>query len=252
MLEENETSVFPFNVHKSDWEELAAFDPMWAVLSEEHKRGNRWDSEDFFATGRREIDSLLAELRPLLANRSKALDFGCGVGRLTRALLKHFGEAHGVDISAKMIEIARRSTPGCHFHLNNSQDLSLFADETFDFVYSNRVLQHMPSQVIIENYIREFFRITVPGGLVVFQVPYKKSHRNLFNLKRSSFRLLKLFGFTSETLFSRLKLHPMRMTALSKDRVHALVHDSGGELIKEKTDSSAHFAILYFCHRLFS
>ena len=186
----------------------------------------------------------------LPTNRSKALDFGCGVGRLTRALLEHFAEAHGVDISAKMIEVAQRSTPRCQFHLNNSQNLSLFADETFDFVYSNRVLQHMPSQAMIEKYIREFFRISVPGGLVVFQVPYKKSHRNLFNLKRSSFHLLKSIGFASETLFSRLKLHPMRMTALSRERVHTLIRDSGGQLLKEKTDSSAHFAVLYVCRRL--
>lgn len=246
----NGTGVSPLQTHKTDWEELASFDPMWAVLSENNKRGNKWNPEEFFSTGKREIDDLMAELNPLCRSRARALDFGCGLGRLTRALLDHYTEAHGVDISATMIERARQLTPRCHFHLNDSQDLSLFSKQTFDLVYTNRVLQHMPSPAMIEKYVREFFRITVPGGLVVFQVPYKKSHRNFFNLKRSGFRLLKSLGVQSETLFSQLKLHPMRMTALAKKRVHAIIREFGGELIKERPDNSAHFAVLYYCKRL--
>jgi ubiquinone/menaquinone biosynthesis C-methylase UbiE len=236
--------------HKTDWEELASLDPMWAVLSETDKRGNKWNAEEFFNTGKNEIDGLMAELNPIARSRGKALDFGCGVGRLTRALLGYYGEAHGVDVSASMIEKAKQFTPQCDFHLNESQDLSLFPDKTFDLVYSNRVLQHLPSSAMIGNYVREFFRVAAPGGLVVFQVPSRKSYRNIFNVKRSAYHLLKGLGLRSEVIFTRFKLHPMRMTAISQEHARLIIHESSGELIKEQPDKSAHFAVLYYCRRL--
>ena len=41
--------------HRHDWEELAAYDPLWAVLTRPGKRGGRWDRDEFFATGETEI-----------------------------------------------------------------------------------------------------------------------------------------------------------------------------------------------------
>ena len=233
-----------------DWDELASLDPMWAVLSEPDKRGNQWNSDAFFHTGKGEIDRLMSKLARLTQARRKALDFGCGLGRLTRALLAYYGEAHGVDISANMVNQAKLLAPSCSFHVNESDDLSLFPDKTFDLVYSNRVLQHLPSSAMIANFIREFFRITVPGGLVVFQVPCKKSYRNIFNVKRSAFRFLRAVGVRPDTVYSRLKLHPMRMTALPKRDVRAVVRESSGELLDESLDESAHFAVLYCCRRV--
>jgi SAM-dependent methyltransferase len=236
--------------HKTDWEELAALDPMWAILSEKEKRGNKWSAPDFFATGKDEIDGLMEEISTLSHHRTRALDFGCGLGRLTRSLLDYYDEAHGIDVSETMIRRARQFTPECHFHVNDSPDLWEFSDSTFDLVYTNRVLQHMPSPKVIAEYLREFFRITKPGGLVVFQVPHRKSIRNAFNLKRSAYHLLKTLGLHSEVLFSRLRLHPMRMTAIPRTHVLEIIEASSGELIKQRPDSSAHFAVFYYCRRL--
>jgi ubiquinone/menaquinone biosynthesis C-methylase UbiE len=249
-IQVDERIVAPLRSHKNDWDELASLDPMWAVLSEADKRGNKWSPEEFFKTGKKEINQLMVELEPFRENSAKALDFGCGVGRLTRALLDYYEEVHGVDVSANMVEKAKKYTPQCNFHLNESSNLSLFPDVMFDLVYSNRVLQHLPSSSMIGNYIREFFRVAVPGGLVVFQAPYRKSYRNVLNLKRSAYRTLKAFGVRSEFIFNRFKLHPMRMTAISRDHVLSLIQESGGTLIKEQPDSSAHFAVLYYCRRL--
>lgn len=236
--------------HKADWEELAAFDPMWAILSRAEKRNNKWSEEEFFKTGKAEIADLMAELTPLSRARERALDFGCGIGRLTRSLLDHYSEAYGVDVSANMIEKARQLTPRCHFYVNESQDLSRFPDKTFDLIYSNRVLQHLPSSMMIGNFIREFFRVVTPGGIVVFQAPDRKSHRNFLNLKRSTYYILKSLGFQSEVIFRKFKLHPMRMTAIPQHMVHSIIAESGGELIRQRRDASAHFAVLYFCRRL--
>jgi len=242
--------MMPLEVHKNDWEELAEFDPMWAVLSEKDKRGNKREAREFFARGKEEIERLMAQVGELSEGRERALDFGCGVGRLTRALLAYYKEAHGVDVSDEMVRRAEEFTPECRFYVNNSEDLSLFPDRTFDLVYSNIVLQHLPSVAMIGKYVKEFFRVSVPDGLVVFQVPFRKSYRNTFNLKRTAFHLLKSLGVSSDVMFRQLRLHPMRMTAVSQKEVLAIIEESGGEVVKQSRDQSAHFAVFYYCRRV--
>lgn len=81
-----------FNQLRQTWDYLGEHDPLWAILSFPQKRGNRWQLEDFFATGRDEIGALLQAVSDRFPDvpRRCALDFGCGVGRLTRALAAHF------------------------------------------------------------------------------------------------------------------------------------------------------------------
>ena len=102
----------------------------------------------------------------------EALDFGCGAGRHTQALARRFGRADGVDIAPSMIETARSlgREPNCHYHLNQRPDLSLFADATFDFVWSILALQHMRPDYAV-GYVRELLRVLAPPGALVFQVP---------------------------------------------------------------------------------
>ena len=105
----------------------------------------------------------------------RALDFGCGVGRLTRALGTRFGSALGVDISAGMVEQARRlneAFPACEFCVNAAPDLGQLEAESFDFVYSSIALQHLPTVPEIERYVTEFLRVARPDGLVVFGIPH--------------------------------------------------------------------------------
>src|SRR6476619_7690763 len=93
-----------------DWNDLAQVDPLWAVLSVDDKRNRRWDPDEFFATGEADVEHILATATQLgrPAQRSRAFDFGCGVGRLTRALAQRFDETVGVDVSERMLEQARR------------------------------------------------------------------------------------------------------------------------------------------------
>jgi len=237
--------------HKRDWEELAKFDAMWAVLTVGNKRGNKWDPAEFFNTGRIEIENLMAEIGGWSDKRDKALDFGCGVGRLTRALGGHYREAYGVDVSEAMVSKATLSTPGCHFRVNNADDLRLFGDEMFDLVYSNMVLQHLPSKEMISRYITEFFRVANPGGLVVFQVPSRKALKSQLQLKRSTYRLLRAVGVRSEAIMGRLRgIQPMRMTPMAERDVLATIDAAGGKLLKRRPDPSAPFGVMYCCRRL--
>ena len=93
-----------------DWEEFAKTDPLWAILISREKRGNKWRIEDFFKTGLDEVNGIMREVESmnLKIGHGRALDFGCGVGRLTRALANYFDEVSGVDISEPMIQLAEK------------------------------------------------------------------------------------------------------------------------------------------------
>ena len=163
------------------YEKVGAEDPMWAILTDDSKRDGKWDPEDFFALGREEINDAMAYLDGLdiTLNRGNAFDFGCGVGRLTQGLCHLFERASGVDISNTMIEGANRFNKfgdKCTYITNTEPNLKCLETESFDFVYSNIVLQHMAPRYQVE-YIKEFFRILKPGGIALFQVRTAKGHK---------------------------------------------------------------------------
>ena len=80
---------------------------------------------DFFATATEVINVLESELRrvpPPQRSMWKALEIGCGPGRLMRPMSRHFAEIHGVDVSDEMIALARerlRDTPNAHPHVTD-------------------------------------------------------------------------------------------------------------------------------------
>jgi SAM-dependent methyltransferase len=96
------------------WDAFGKSDPLWAILTAPDKKGNRWSIDEFLATGRDQIAALIGYLdsHGLATRRRRALDFGCGAGRLTHALADHFDEVIGVDIAPSMIDIARRLHAG--------------------------------------------------------------------------------------------------------------------------------------------
>lgn len=160
---------------RRNWDRFGKTDPLWAVLTTPGKRGGRWRLDEFFRTGDEEVAMIMEYMRSLGIDpdRSKALDFGCGVGRLTRALASHFGKVCGVDIAPSMIRLAKkynRQCTRCAFYLNARADLEIFAAGTFTFIYSSITLQHVEPEYC-KAYLREFLRILVPGGFLIFNLP---------------------------------------------------------------------------------
>ena len=173
-------------------------DPLYAVLSRKDAKDNKWDADEFFATGRAEIADAMNHLARLglEVNKGRAMDFGCGVGRLTQALCEEFGEAVGIDILYSMIENAEKYNKfgnRCEYRVNTTDDLMQFDDASFDFVYSNISLQHSPPEAS-SKYIAEFFRVLRPGGVALFQIPSGPRHEpgsfgaKIYAIKRGPLR----------------------------------------------------------------
>jgi SAM-dependent methyltransferase len=163
------------------WEAHGRTDPRWAVLSENGKRGGGWDDASFYATGRTLVADTLAFVRSVgayPAEQERALDFGCGVGRLSVALAGHFRRVDGVDVAPSMIAHAEASNPDrdrIAYHANIRGDLGLFPTDSFNLVFSFITLQHIPTHLAL-SYVREFVRVAALGGTIVFQAPHRTDH----------------------------------------------------------------------------
>jgi ubiquinone/menaquinone biosynthesis C-methylase UbiE len=102
--------------------------------------------------------------------RGLALDYGCGVGRLSRALASRFERVDGVDMSELMLKEARdvnRSYTNLSFLRNNGHDLNLVDTGTVNFIYSHIALQHSPNGDQ-QSVISEFWP---KAGLPLFKSP---------------------------------------------------------------------------------
>lgn len=216
---------------RRDWTRLGHADPLWAVCVDRGKKGGRWDVGEFMESGRAEIADAMADLDRLgmCARRDDALDFGCGVGRLTAALAVHFGSVTGVDISPSMLSHARKlhaDNPRCRFVHNDSLDLQAFPSGCFDLVYSSLVLQHMPA-AMAGGYLAEFVRVVRPGGAIVILVP--EAHLRTPHGIVYAYAPHHLIGLAQRRVYGYPA--PMRMHTLPASRVRRLVEPLGARVV---------------------
>jgi 2-polyprenyl-3-methyl-5-hydroxy-6-metoxy-1,4-benzoquinol methylase len=203
---------------------------MWAVCTEVDKRDNQWDAEEFFASGRREIEQVMCIAESLERDvpRKKALDFGCGVGRLTQALALHFDRCVGVDIASQMVGLAQEYNSfgeRCSYEFNEHDHLGILTDGSFDFVYCSRVLQHMEPAYSL-NYVREFLRVLSPDGLLVFQLPSAQH-----GLKKTLKQFLPslLVNLMRQVVYRSTAV--MEMYTVEEEVVHRVIEEVGGKVV---------------------
>ena len=219
------------------WDRQAHSDPMWAILTDPAKAGGRWDADEFFATGTREVGVVMQQAAAwgAPALRRTALDFGCGIGRLSQALAEHFDQVYGVDISPKMIELAReynRKGARVEYVCNPGGDLSRFADGSIDMIYSWITLQHVRPRYA-RRYMREFLRVLAPGGLLLFQYPSKPISLGV-----------RLARWTA--LLSRPR--PMYMNGMDREEVVSLLERGGGRVLNIEQDDESIPGYHSFCY----
>lgn len=225
---------------RRNWEDLSTLDPYWAVLSDPRRRFGRWDRDEFFASGVSTVDVILrkGKLYDRPSGHVNALDFGCGVGRLTCALAQHFDRCLGLDISAHMIGEARRVAADLRNCVFETSDLAGLQANSFDLVLCCIVLQHVPSANVKRRYIAEFVRVLEPGGLLAFQLPSWIPLRHRVQPKPRLYGVLRAIGIPPETLYRHLRLSPMRMTFLRRSEVLCTIEEAGGRLLETSQHAS--------------
>jgi len=213
-----------------NWDAMGRRNPLSAILT---TRLN-WDVGEFFETGRREVEGLLRDIAELDTglDMGRALDFGCGVGRLTQSLADHYEEVYGVDIAPSMIEKAgklNRHGRRCRYVVNGEDNLRVFPDGFFDLIYSNITLQHV-KPVHALNYIREFLRTLSRRGITVFHIPSAKTGRKLMDYLPGG----------AAVLVQRLVLGgAMEMHGIERSVMTGFIEENGGEVLMVKPSDSA-------------
>jgi len=157
---------------KDNWNFFAERDAIKAIIT--NFTGTK---KDFFQRGIDEVNHIIEKKVSIDTinkyEKSFAVDFGCGIGRLTKPLAKHFDVAVGIDISEKMLEVARHEASARnaqYLECQNSDKLPI-ASNCVDFILSLQVLQHIP-RVYKINIFKEFYRMLRKKGKVYFEHPY--------------------------------------------------------------------------------
>jgi SAM-dependent methyltransferase len=234
------------------WDRLGRENAFGAILTRDGRVAD-WSVDEFLATGRADVDRFLADLDQIAPGvpRTRALDFGCGVGRVTRALSQHFELAVGVDVAQSMIARAKElgpNDPRCTFILNRATNLRRFGSGTFAVVYSRLVLQHIKPP-LIRRYIPELVRVLEPGGVLMLQLPEPPQSVDPLKafveapltggaLKRRLPRsIVKVWRWLKYPLVKPPR-PLMRMFGLPRDEVAELVRRSGGTILDIREDRS--------------
>jgi cyclopropane fatty-acyl-phospholipid synthase-like methyltransferase len=165
-----------------EWEKFGKSDPYYGVLTNSRYRISNLSNElkdEFFKSGYDHINRILDKVRTHIDPKfslNRALDFGCGVGRLVIPLSKLFETVTGMDVSESMLNEAHSNCDEQsvkNVRLVRSDDnLSLLSGK-FDFIHSYIVFQHIP----VERGERLFQKLLTKlddGGVGVFHFTYAK------------------------------------------------------------------------------
>jgi len=150
----------------ADWRELGATQPFWGVLTHPDYRTENLTPERlaaFYASGVQYIDDIALRLERATGGRpaGRALDFGCGTGRLAEAMAA-LADTTGYDISPGMLARARELGGKASY-------VDQLPAGPFDWINSFIVFQHIPPQrglALIEALLARL----APGGHVSLHV----------------------------------------------------------------------------------
>ncbi len=206
------------------WQHLGEVEPHWSVLSANEFLASQIHEnlESFYASGMTDINRLYSALERSGIEADllhTCLEYGCGLGRVTRWLAQRFEVVYGYDISKTHLRAAGEYLNGIGIHNIQLSHVSHVNEiktlPKVDLVYSVIVLQHNPPP-LIALMIREFIRALNPGGVAYFQLPtYRKD-----------------YSFTTAEYLKGTLSQEIEMHVLPQKKVFEIVQQEGGRVIE--------------------
>ena len=88
-----------------EWKKWGEKDPLWGAAScpgKERDGTDPWTDEEFYELGEADWQDFIAHWRKYGVDNRSCLEIGCGAGRITLHLAKHFQNTYAVDVSEGM------------------------------------------------------------------------------------------------------------------------------------------------------
>jgi SAM-dependent methyltransferase len=212
------------------WRELGQTEPHWSVITDPSffSQSIAETADDLYASGQHQIKLVMTLLHRndcALPKHATALDFGCGVGRLSLALAPSVGRVIGVDISEPHLEHARRRQAhqgigNVEFRIIGPNLADVDTLPNADLIISFIVLQHNPPPIIAALLAALLARLN-PGGLAAFQLPvYSRGYM-----------------FSAAHYLAASRSNDMEMHVLPQRKVHAIIREAGCEVVEIREDT---------------
>src|SRR4030095_4744229 len=213
------------------WQYFGSTEPYYSVLtSEQFLQSNIQNTKDaFYNTGKQDVMRLFNTLDRNGIDYSlykSCLEYGCGLGRVTRWLAEKFETVFGYDISQSHLQYAKNyfSDEGVYnvslVHVKEIKDIQNIP--AVDVIYSIIVLQHNPPP-IITMIIKEFIKKINSGGVAFFQVP--------------TYRIG--YSFSMEKyLKNEAKRYEIEMHVLPQVKIFDIIRQEGGRIIEVLEEGS--------------
>jgi 2-polyprenyl-3-methyl-5-hydroxy-6-metoxy-1,4-benzoquinol methylase len=239
------------------WEKYGDLDPYYGVLTDEKFRTSRLDGAaraEFFRSGEEHMQLMMDIIHRRLApgfRPRRALDFGCGVGRLTIPLARICDEVVGVDVAEGMLREAGRNCAVAgvtNVKLARSDDRLSQLTGSFDFLHSYIVFQHIPPRRGM-SLLRSMLERLRPDGAGALHFTYARRAspaRKAIHWLRKTVPLVN--GMVNLCQGRAFTYPMMQMNAYDLDPIAALLDEHGcrDAFLRFTTDGGFLGAIVFF------
>jgi len=243
-----------------DWERFGRDDPYFGVYAARRFRRRELTPAalaEFFASGETHVGEVFAAIERHVKSGfrpRRALDFGCGVGRVLVALAKRASDVVGFDVSASMLAEAEKNLAergiGNVTLVRGDDSLESLAG-TFDLVHSFVVFQHfLPERG--ERLVRELVSRLESGGIGVLHFTYTSDEPLRSRLVAWGRRRLPLFhGLWNWRHGKRFDAPWMQMNRYDLNRLFALLQELGAHRCHVRfTDHGGHRGLVLFFEKV--
>lgn len=158
-----------------EWSSWGDWDPLYGVasVSGRNKRGNNpWSAEEFYAYGALNWDEYRRHWESYGVTSRSCVEIGCGAGRITKQLVKYFGEVHALDVSRTMVEYAKRHIDSKNLSFYVTEGLALpLPSRSVSAAFSCDVFQHFSRVTMADAYFTDLYRVLEPGASLMIHLP---------------------------------------------------------------------------------
>jgi SAM-dependent methyltransferase len=208
------------------WEQFAQENAEWYILTEERFREGA-DAAAFYASGEESARDLYQRVAASLPGHRRAVEIGCGVGRLTFPHSRIFDEVHAVDVSPTMLQRLRERDGGSGKVRTFLPDEAWDEAAAADYCYSIMVFQHIPEEAVIVDYLQRIATTLKPGGIAQLH----------FDTRLASITYL-LRNHLPDCLLPRSQRHGLRRIRRKRDRLLQIFRQFGLEVVHEIAPNS--------------